>query len=375
MITTPGFAAFLLGTAVVYWRIPQGRGRLLFLTLASLGWIGWQDRSAAIVTILLTLYTAAAGQWIGRQKRFAHALSITGIILLLVVFKYLGLLTSTIEALKTAAGSPGQIRIAMIALPLGLSYITFKHISYLTDIHWKVIAPGKLLDLFLYSSLFTIFVAGPIERFSRLEPQLRTPRSWSLDIFESSVARIVIGLFKKAVLADWIGYFAQDIAALPGGDILGLLAFAFQIFFDFAGYSDIAIGASGLFGLTIMENFRSPYLAENISRFWQCWHISLSEWIRDYVFFPLSGLSQRKAWMNYGVPLTAMALCGLWHGASWHFMYWGIWHGAGIATFQAWQRQKRKRPALARAADRPWFKPLATLLTFTFVTAGWLWFR
>jgi alginate O-acetyltransferase complex protein AlgI len=375
MITTPGAAAFLLGSAALFWLIPRGQARLVFLAVASMAWIGWQDRSAAIVTILLTLYSAAAGHWIVRGGRHAHVITVSGIIALLVVFKYLGLLTSTFDTLVSALGTPGQLRIDAIAIPLGLSYITFKHISYLTDIHWKVIKPGTLLELVVYSSLFTIFVAGPIERFSRLQPQLRTLQPMSAEMLESAFVRIVVGLFKKAVLADWIGYFAADLATLPGGGALTLLAFSLQIFFDFAGYSDIAIGASQLFGLTIMENFRSPYLAENISRFWQCWHISLSEWIRDYVFFPLSGLSRRKLWMNTGVPLVAMALCGLWHGASWHFMYWGLWHGMGIAVFQAWQRRKRKSPALAKLADRAWFRPVSILLTFTFVTVGWLWFR
>ena len=375
MITTPASAAFLLGTVVCYWLIPQGRVRLIFLALASLGWIAWQDFHAALVTVLLTLYSAAAGAWIARGGRHAHAIGVAGIISLLVVFKYLGLLTSTMDALLNAWGSPQHIRIDAIALPLGLSYITFKHISYLTDIQWKVIKPGSLLELFLYSSLFTIYVAGPIERFSRLQPQLRALPTLNGAMVEGAFIRIVVGLFKKAVLADWIGYFTPDMAAMPGGGVISLVAFSFQIFFDFAGYSDIAIGASQLFGLTIMENFRSPYLAGNISRFWQCWHISLSDWIRDYVFFPLSGLFRKKLWMNFGVPLVAMGLCGLWHGAAWHYMYWGLWHGAGIAGYLVWQRRKRKSPALARFAERPWLSPLAILLTFTFVTVGWLWFR
>jgi alginate O-acetyltransferase complex protein AlgI len=258
MITTPASAAFLLGTVVLYWLIPHGRIRLGFLALASLTWIAWQDPSAALVTVLLTLYAAVAGRWIAQGGRHAHVIGVTGIIALLVVFKYLGLLTSTFDALFSAMGSPGGFRIDAIAIPLGLSYITFKHISYLTDIHWKIIGPGTLLELFIYSSLFTIFVAGPIERFSRLQPQLRALPPLNADMLEGAFVRIVVGLFKKVVLADWIGYFTPELAAMPGGSILALLAFSFQIFFDFAGYSDIAIGASRS-SLSFMTSTYRPF--------------------------------------------------------------------------------------------------------------------
>ena len=124
-----------------------------------------------------------------------------------------------------------------------------------------------------------------------------------------------------------------------------------------------------------MANFQSPYLQPNIAKFWRSWHISLSDWIRDYVFFPLSSLNRSKAWMLWGVPVVAMGLCGLWHGAAWHFLLWGMWHGAGIAVYQFWQRRKRAIPALMRVSDQPWFNAASIALTFTFVTVGWLWFQ
>ena len=266
-------------------------------------------------------------------------------------------------------------------LPLGLSYITFKLISYLTDIHWKVITPGSFLEVLCYSSLFTIFVAGPIERFSAFAPQIRQPASrWSSEYAEAAAQRIAVGLFKKLVIADWIGYFTQPVWANPasygwGIYALALLGYSLQIYLDFAGYSDLAIGSSKLFGLTIMENFDWPYLQPNISLFWRHWHISLSSWIRDYLFFPLGGMSRADVWNLFAVPLIAMGLCGLWHGPAWHFALWGIWIGLGISAGQLWNRQKRFHPALKALADSRAFTLLSTLGTFLFVTIGWIWFR
>ncbi len=192
--------------------------------------------------------------------------------------------------------------------------------------------------------------------------------------------RIVLGMFKKLVLADWIGYFINPVWDKPylyssWIGLLALVGYAFQIYFDFAGYSDIAIGASRLFGFKIMENFNKPYLAPNISQFWRRWHISLSDWIRDYLFFPLSHIGSKKFWQIFCVPIIAMALCGLWHGPAWHFVFWGVWHGVGLSIYQLWSEKKRIHKNLNRATKAPWFKYSGILINFSFVTLGWLWFK
>lgn len=380
MITIP-FFLFLAVTALLYWivRIPLLRNGIL--SLASLAFITLQDYRAMLVVLGLTLPVWMAGKLIyqGRRPELVHPLAVTGVVLMLVLFKYLGLLAETINSAASFFSSLPLVRFEQILLPLGISYITFKYISYLTDIRWKITPPGSFLELLTYGSLFTIFVAGPIERFERLRPQLTTPTAFSFTFLEEGFERIVSGLFKKLVLADWIGYFIMPVWESPDSyslaiRALALVGFSLQIYFDFSGYSDLAIGSSRIFGLKIMENFNWPYLQPNISQFWRSWHISLSDWIRDYLFFPLSNLSRNKFWLTFAVPVIAMGICGLWHGGAWHFLFWGVWHGAGLAIFQVWQNHKRKHPGLAKLAGQPWFNLVSVLITFLFVTTGWLLF-
>ncbi len=381
MISLPYF--LLLGGSVpVYWLIPRQRGRNAFLSLVSLAFIALNDPLAALVVLALSAYAFGMGVLIGSARRpLIHHLAVAGILLVLVLFKYAGMLNETVEGLERFFGSLPSFRLAHLLLPLGISYITFKYISYLTDIHWRVIRPGGLIEVLCYGSLFTIFAAGPIERFERLDPQLSDPGPrFGREHLEAGMQRIAFGLFKKLVVADWIGYFIAPVWREPGAygttlRALALLGFSIQIYMDFAGYSDIAIGGSRLFGLTIMENFDWPYLQPNISQFWRHWHISLSDWIRDYVFFPLARFSRGKAWNILAVPLIAMALCGLWHGPAWHFVVWGLWHGAGIAALQAWHAYVRSHPGLRPLIGGRVFHAASILLTFSFVTVGWIWFR
>ncbi|MBN2830243.1 MAG: MBOAT family protein [Candidatus Cloacimonetes bacterium] len=306
-----------------------------------------------------------------------------GIILLLlalVLSKYFGLLSDTINSLLEFMGLLPVIKIEKLFIPLGISYITFKHISYLTDIYWGITKRGTFLSFLCYSSFFPIFVAGPIERFERFNPQVSGERhTLSSSDLEFAFRRIVYGLSKKLILADWLGYFIAHNSFLQQdfmlASIIKLLCFSLQIYFDFAGYSDIAIGSSRLFGFKIMENFNNPYLRSNISLFWRNWHISLSDWIRDYLFFPLGGVSRNKFWNIVLVPIIAMGLCGIWHGAAWKFLLWGVWHGIGIAIYQIWQQYKRAhKKQVAFTKSKIWLV-LSTAITFAFVTVGWLWFK
>jgi D-alanyl-lipoteichoic acid acyltransferase DltB (MBOAT superfamily) len=236
------------------------------------------------------------------------------------------------------------------------------------------------MEILFYGSLFSIFVAGPIERFKNLAQQIRSKASFSWNHIESGALRISHGLFKKLVIADWLGYFISPV--FQNEDqysslirIFALFGYSMQIYLDFAGYSDIAIGTSRLFGLTIMENFDWPYMRSNISDFWKSWHISLSEWIRDYIFFPLSGYSDKKVWLFIALPLVSMGLCGLWHGASWNFLLWGLWHGVGIAILQHWLVYKRRHKQHFRFTRSIGYIVFSTGLTFVFVTVGWLFFK
>jgi len=341
------------------------------------------DRLSIVVVMVLTVMTFVFGRLIGKHpnKGWIHSLGVVLLLAVLIVFKYLGFLSGILTGISEFISFLPRFEINKLLLPLGISYIVFKHISYLTDIKWGLVKPGKLSEFLLYSSIFTMFVAGPIERFERFNPQVEQPRiPFSWDFIELGFMRIVFGMFKKLVLADWIGYFITPIWTNPHlyGDttrLLALIGYSFQIYYDFAGYSDIAIGSTRMFGIKIMENFNNPYLAPNISQFWRRWHISLSDWIRDYLFFPLSKLSSKGLWQVFFVPVIAMALCGLWHGSAWHFVAWGVWHGVGLSALQIWNQYKRKHKKLARATRAKWFTYAGICMTYAFVTLGWWWFR
>jgi alginate O-acetyltransferase complex protein AlgI len=381
MIISITFFVFLLIGALVYWLHPGQHLRKGFLILASLGFLGIYDKFSVLVLVLLSIYTYSLAILIEIRKNPAiHRVGICGLILVLAIFKYLGLLTATISDLVGFFSSLPAFHCSKLLLPIGISYLVFKYISYLTDVQWGVVGKGNFLDLLLYGSLFTIYMAGPIERFERFKTQVETPTTFKLSNLEIAFQRIVYGLFKKLVIADWVGYFIDPLWMGSGRygfllKALALFGFSIQIYMDFSGYSDIAIGSSRLFGLTIMENFNWPYLQPNISKFWRNWHISLSDWIRDYVFFPLSRKSESWVWLTISVPLIAMGLCGLWHGAAWHFLWWGMWHGAGLAAFQIWSQWKRKNRRKNQLAHSKLSPVLSTVSTFIFVSIGWLLFR
>lgn len=383
MFTHLYYFPYLVLTAIIFWLLPQSRLRSAWLTLCSYAFIWYFDHKAVFVVIGLTVFTYLIAFWMERnpKSKLAHGTGVIGLLLVLIAFKYLGMLSGTINSLLVFLSSLPVFRMEKLFLPLGISYIVFKYISYLTDIKWGIVKKGRLLDVACYGSLFTIFVAGPIERFERLKPQLEADaKPFKLDYLETAFQRIVFGLFKKLVLADWLGYFINPVWQHPDqySNIIrigALFGYSMQIYFDFAGYSDIAIGSSKLYGLKIMENFNNPYLAPNISQFWRRWHISLSDWIKDYLFFPLSQNKKNMFWLIFCVPVIAMALCGLWHGAAWHYVFWGIWHGAGISLLQSWNAIKRANKKKLSFVNQPWFTYLSTILTFIYVTLGWWWFR
>ncbi|MBN1472277.1 MAG: MBOAT family protein [Syntrophaceae bacterium] len=382
MIINLYYFIILILSVVIYWLLSNQDVRTVFLTIVSLGFIGIYDKFAVLIIILLTIFTYVFASLIEKQRnnKLFHRLGVIGLLFVLGAFKYLGFLADTISSMTSFIVSLPIIHFEKLLIPLGISYIIFKYISYLTDIYWRIIKKGKFIDFLLYGSLFTIYIAGPIERFERFKPQIEKEHKYQISFLEDSFQRIVFGLFKKLVIADWMGYFIAPVWENQssyglGIKVLALLGFSIQIYMDFSGYSDIAIGSSRLFGLKIMENFNWPYLQPNISKFWRNWHISLSDWIRDYIFFPLSRLSDNRLWLTIVVPLIAMGLCGLWHGAAWHFVLWGLWHGMGLAILQIWNRQKKLYKIKPIKLFNKQFPLFGMACTFCFVTIGWLLFR
>ncbi len=292
-------------------------------------------------------------------------------------FKYGKFLLDNWQALMATVGVRYQPPAWNILLPVGISFYTFHSMSYTLDVYWKRVAPiPKLFDFALFVTFFTQLVAGPILRTADLVPQFQRPHTATRDQLCWGLALMTLGLFEKVVLADGAlaptadaVYAANEaVGCLDGW--LGTLAFSGQIFCDFAGYSTIAIGAAMCLGFNIPNNFRGPYAAIGFSDFWQRWHISLSTWLRDYLYIPLGGNRKGEA-RTYANLMTTMLLGGFWHGANWTFVVWGGLHGLYLAA----ERWLKERTATWLLPTGVAFKLLLALITYTLVNVTWVFFR
>jgi alginate O-acetyltransferase complex protein AlgI len=294
-------------------------------------------------------------------------------------FKYFNFFTESAHALLANFGIDVARPTLEIVLPVGISFYTFQEMSYVIDVYRKRIAPASSLPEFaLFVSFFPQLVAGPIERSGNLLRQVQQPRRLKWDACCEGTALIVIGLFKKIAVADVLAGFAQQSFANPsscsaGMLLFGLYCFSFQIYADFSGYTDIARGVAKLLGFELMENFNQPYFAASITEFWHRWHISLSTWLRDYLYIPLGG-NRFGTFNTYRNLFLTMLLGGLWHGAAWTFVIWGALHGIFLAIHKMLLGDKKSADA---AASHPgyalfFFKMLAT---FHLVALTWIFFR
>ena len=320
-------SCFLPVAAVLYWVIPGLRGKNALLLVFSLLFYSFAGLSSLLMLVALALVNYLLGRLI-RSGRGAKAATVAGItlnILFLGVFKYLNFLLSQVLGLPEVSLG--------LAVPLGISFFVFKSISYLADIRRDPeTAAAGFADFLLYISFFPQIVTGPIARFRDFGPQLKN-RTHSTASAASGIKRFIAGLGKKLILSGILGTMADSIFALDGTVLsaplawLGAVGYCLQLYFDFSGYTDMAIGLGAFFGFTTVENFDHPYIALSIGDFWRRWHISLSSWFRVYVYIPLGG--NRKGKLRAGINKSIVfLLCGLWHGASWTFLLWGIWHGA-----------------------------------------------
>nr|WP_294545558.1 MBOAT family O-acyltransferase [uncultured Rhodopila sp.] len=288
-------------------------------------------------------------------------------------FKYAGFIAGNAAR---ALHVPGNDFFNHIALPIGISFYTFEAISYNVDVYRRTIeARTKLFDFALFISFFPHLVAGPIIRPAHFFPQLAGRTIPSAEDMTWGATQIIKGLIKKTVYADNFAVIANAYFNGPighagmGAAWVGTVAFSMQIYFDFAGYTDIARGCARLLGYSFPPNFERPYLAADIAEFWRRWHISLSTWLRDYLYIPLGG-NRRGAARTYVNLLITMGLGGLWHGASWNFLVWGVYHGLLLAGHRLW-RQSPAAGVLERGAGRA----LGVAATFLMVTLGWVTFR
>ena len=375
--------ALFLPVALAGAALLRGSARRIWLVVLSYIFYGWATPWHCLLLVASTLLDYNVGRRMhaateAKQRKRLLILSLCGNLGLLAIFKYSGLATTAVNDLLGMIGTDLLLPMPEILLPVGISFYTFQTLSYTIDVYrGKMEAEKSFTTFALYVAFFPQLVAGPIERATHLLPQLREKRIVSGEEQVSGWCRILWGLVKKVVFADWLAYYVDDVFSSTdlGGPwifLLAINAFAFQIYLDFSAYSDIAIGVGRLLGVEIRENFQWPYLARNISEFWRRWHISLSTWLRDYLYIPLGGSRGGKArtLRNFFI---VMFLGGLWHGAAYTYILWGLWIGFALALHVA------LRPVLARvprsAAIDPLSHFLGVLLTYTTMLVAWIFFR
>jgi len=367
---------FLPIVLIGYYLLVPERGRLIFLTLVSYVFYGWWDYRFCSLMFLTTVIDYVAGLKIyqartPRGKRAWLLVSIVSGLLLLGFFKYYELLArSTNEVATWFRGAPVQLLpILHLILPIGISFYTFHSMSYTIDVYRGIVKPARRFsDFTCFVALFTQLVAGPIIRYHDLADQL-VFRTHTWDKAARGITFFVMGLVKKVILADGVAPIVARVFDMPSPGFveswLGVVSYAMQIYFDFSGYSDMAVGLGYLFGFQIPQNFNSPYKAASITDFWRRWHISLSTWLRDYLYISLGGnrLGNFRTYLNLFI---TMLLGGLWHGANWTFVIWGGYHGALLAI----ERAAGKRSLVSSLP-----LPLQRAVTFVLVLIGWVLFR
>ena len=374
------FLAFLCLVYSVYLLLFRyHRAQNVLLLVASYVFYGYWDWRFLSLLGISTLVDYFAGLGLqssqnDRNRKLLLGLSITANLSILAFFKYFNFFTESFAGLLSSFGFVVHEFPLKIILPVGISFYTFQTMSYAIDVYRrKISATSNLLDFALFVAFFPQLVAGPIERASSLLPQIASPRKLTWTHIDVGAYLILWGFFKKVVVADNMALVANRIfnhyPDYQGLDLFfGVLAFTVQIYADFSGYSDIARGISKLMGIDLMINFKLPYFSSDPRDFWSRWHISLSSWLRDYLYIPLGGNRKGKVRTYLNLMLT-MVLGGLWHGAAWHFVLWGAYHGTLLSIHRM---LPSKRPVVAASALSTFFK---TLFMFFLVLIGWIFFR
>lgn len=375
------YAVFLPVVLVLYWTVLRKRQNSLLLVASYVFYAAWDWRFLGLL-MLSTIVDFYVGRTLGTHNEAATRKRLVGLSLLvnlgiLGFFKYFNFFAESFADLTGRFGLAPSTATLQIVLPVGISFYTFQTLAYTIDVYRRKKAPEQsLLDFAVYVAFFPQLVAGPIERAQRLLPQIKTPRtSLSYEQIRSGVFLILIGLVRKVVIADSMAPIVND--AFRNADragaatlMVGVVAFALQIYGDFAGYSDIARGSSRLLGIELMENFNQPYLSRNITHFWRNWHISLSTWLRDYLYIPLGGNRKGTAKTYRNLMLT-MLLGGLWHGAAWTFVVWGGLHGLYLIVHRQVRHITKKGPT----DSFEWRDVLPAFVTFNLVNVTWIFFR
>ena len=381
------FVIFLPIVFLLYWFIFNKNLKLqnLFVVVVSYIFYGWWDWRFLFLIAFTSACSFAAGLLIDKfrenqkKARVINALNIIINLLILGVFKYYDFFVSSFADLFLGGKDDGLL--LHLILPVGISFYTFQALSYSIDVYKGKLEPTRdIIQFFAFVSFFPQLVAGPIERATNLLPQFAKPRSFDYETGVDGLRQILWGLFKKMVVADNCAVYVDNVFSTyqtQSGSTLLLAAifFAFQIYGDFSGYSDIAIGTAKLFGIKLMRNFNVPYFSRDIAEFWRRWHISLTTWFRDYVYIPLGGSRCSKAKIVRNT-FVIFLLSGFWHGANWTFIAWGAYHALLFLPLILMGKNRKYRNTVAEDRILPTLKETGQmLLTFILVVIGWIIFR
>jgi D-alanyl-lipoteichoic acid acyltransferase DltB (MBOAT superfamily) len=382
------FLLFLPIMFILYWfvfnkKLSWQNGLVLVASYFFYGWWSWKFMG---LLMLSTALDYAYGFWVASSNRkkakFFLWLSIINNLGILGVFKYYNFFAVQFQKGFDLLGLHTNPVLLQVALPIGISFYTFHGMSYVFDIYRGNQKPvSKFVDYAVFVSFFPLLVAGPIERASHLLPQVQKSRSFNYNQAVEGCRLILWGMFKKVVIADSLAGIVDDIFQNYQDHngvtlIVGAIAFSFQIYGDFSGYSDIALGTAKLFGFELLSNFKFPYFSRDVAEFWRRWHISLSSWFRDYLYIPLGG-SKNGKYKAIRNTFIIFLVSGFWHGASWNFIAWGFIHACGFLPLLLLNRnRKHVTDVVAQDRKHPNLKELWQMsTTFVFVTFAWIFFR
>jgi len=378
VFSSPIFLFGFLPLALLFYYASPSSLKNSILLLISLVFYSWGEVFYILVMIASIISNYIIGVLIGNSINKSDSINSSYLFLtlgvlinvaILVSFKYTNFISDNINLLLHQLNF-SSINIAPIHLPLGISFFTFQAISYIVDVYRKEAAPQKnIFNLALYIALFPQLIAGPIIRYHDIYKQI-IGRTHSIELFASGITKFIFGLSKKMLIANPLGLVADNVFSLTNSDLtmplawIGILAYSLQIFFDFSGYSDMAIGLGRMFGFRFLENFNYPYISTSLREFWKRWHISLSTWFRDYVYFSLGG-SRVSTFQVYRNLFIVFCLTGIWHGASWNFLIWGLFHGVFLACEHA---------GFSSVLNKAW-RPIQHLYLLLVVIISWVFFR
>lgn len=385
LFCSTAYFIFFCVVFVAYWSMPWRQARVWLLLAASLYFYASWNKWLALIICVSSLmdYLLARGieaSSTRRSRRLMLGVSIVGNLGLLCYFKYVNFFLQSLEEALRAAGSTTSLPLLNVILPIGISFYTFEAISYTVDVYQRRIqAERNPLHFILFITFFPHLVAGPIVRARDFLPQIRRRKHWNWARLHVGVQFFLVGMFKKMVIADRMAAFSDPVFADPemfgsAAVWMAMTAYALQIYCDFSGYTDMAIGTAHMLGYKLAPNFNLPYLATNVSEFWRRWHISLSTWLRDYLFIPLGG-SRVSEWKIARNLVIVMALGGLWHGAAWTFVIWGLLHGAFLIIHRGFRAFCERQPLLSRALQSAPGTVGRIATTFLSVCIAWVFFR